>query len=154
MDEQKKNSSKRFLIIYCLAIFVFAVALILIASFSQQRIEREADAIQDRLTSAEVIAADKQTRLDAVMTENSRLNSRIEQLEKANSSLTDKNEQLTADISNHTKHIAASQKLIEIINLKRLNKNAEFRAAKDAFERDGHSAFLSTEELEIYNSLK
>ena len=65
--DQKKT--KRFLVIYCIAIFVFAVSLILIASVSQSRINREAEALQEKLSSVESIAADKNTKLDAAMTE-------------------------------------------------------------------------------------
>ena len=46
MDNPSKKSTKRFLIIYSIAIFLFAVSLILIASFSQMRINREAEQIR------------------------------------------------------------------------------------------------------------
>ena len=79
MDEKKKT--KRFLVIYCIAIFVFAVSLILIASVSQSRINREAEALQEKLANVETIAADKDTKLDAAMTENQRLGNQVKQLE-------------------------------------------------------------------------
>ena len=82
MDEKKKT--KRFLVIYCIAIFVFAVSLILIASVSQSRINREAEALQEKLANVETIAADKNTKLDAAMTENQRLGNQVKQLEEAN----------------------------------------------------------------------
>ena len=49
--EDAKKSSKRFLVIYCLAIFVFAVALILITYISQTRSAEATDALQDKLTN-------------------------------------------------------------------------------------------------------
>ncbi|MBQ7119499.1 MAG: hypothetical protein IJO09_04720 [Oscillospiraceae bacterium] len=76
----EKQSTKKFLIIYCIAIFVFAVALIAIAAFSQRRIERDAAALVEKAENAEDIAADKSTLLDGVMTENKRLTSEIERL--------------------------------------------------------------------------
>ncbi len=153
MDENKK-STKRFLIIYCIAIFVFAVSLILIASISQMRINREADEIQERLTSAELLAADKQTRLDAVMTENSRLNSQIKQLEIQKENLSSENEELQAQKKIDDKRIAAYQKLAEMINYKRLGKRAALRNAITAFEEGGYAECLNVADLKIYNSIK
>ena len=84
---EDKTKTKKFLIVYCIAIFAFSVALILIASVSQAKITREADEIREKLESAEVLAADSKTRLDAVMTENSRLSDKVKLLETENQKL-------------------------------------------------------------------
>ena len=152
--EPNKKETNRFLIIYCIAIFVFAVTLILIASFSQLRITREADEIKERLTSAEILAADKQTRLDAVMTENSRLNQQIKLLETSKETLTAENEKLKEQQTTDAKRIAAYQKLAEMINYKRLNKKSSLRNAITAFEEGGYPDCLNVADREIYNSIK
>lgn len=153
MDDNKK-STKRFLVIYCVAIFVFAVALILIASLSQMRINREADEIQERLTNAEILAADKQTRLDAVMTENSRLNDQIKRLEESKTAITAENETLKTEKTSDAKRIAAYQKLAEMVNFKRLGRKSALKNAITAFEKGGYPACLNVADLEIYNSIK
>ena len=153
MDENKK-STKRFLVIYSIAIFVFAVSLILIASFSQMRINREADAIKEKLTNAEILAADKQTRLDAVMTENSRLNEQIKRLETEKETLKTENETLSTEKNTDVKRIAAYQKLAEIINYKRLGETRVLKSAIEAFEAGKYPECLNVADLEIYNSIK
>lgn len=153
MDENKK-STKRFLVIYSIAIFVFAVALILIASLSQMRINREADEIKARLTNAEILAADKQTRLDAVMTENSRLNEQIKRLQAENDTLKTENGTLTLAKDTDAKRIAAYQKLAEMINYKRLGKTRSLKNAIEAFEAGKYPECLNVADLEIYNSIK
>ena len=45
---EDKTKTKKFLIVYCIAIFAFSVALILIASISQAKITREADEIREK----------------------------------------------------------------------------------------------------------
>ena len=140
MDEKKKT--KRFLVIYCIAIFVFAVSLILIASVSQSRINREAEALQEKLANVETIAADKNTKLDAAMTENQRLGNQVKQLEEANKTL-------TAD-----KKLEATKALCNIINLDRVRKKSDLKSAIESFEAAGFPALLSPEELEIYNDIK
>lgn len=152
--EENKKSTKRFLIIYCIAIFVFAVALILIASISQMRINREADEIQQRLTSAEILAADKQTRLDAVMTENSRLNNQIKQLEIQKENLSSQNDELQAQKKIDDKRIAAYQKLAEMINYKRLGNRTALKNAIKSFEDGGYPECLNVADRKIYNSIK
>ena len=146
MDEAKKKT-KRFLIIYCIAIFVFAVALILIASVSQDRINKRAEELQEKLASVETIAADKNTKLDAAMTENQRLTSQIKQLEEANKTL-------TADKENADKALAATKALCNIINLDRVRNKSELKAAIESFETAGFTAILSPEELAIYEAIK
>lgn len=145
MDEKKKT--KRFLVIYCIAIFVFAVSLILIASVSQDRINREAEALQEKLANVETIAADKNTKLDAAMTENQRLVNQIKQLEEANKLLTSDKE--TAD-----KALAASRALCNIVNLDRVRNKSELKKAIESFEAAGYPEILSPEELAIYNAIK
>ena len=145
MDEKKKT--KRFLVIYCIAIFVFAVSLILIASVSQSRINREAEALQEKLSSVESIAADKNTKLDAAMTENQRLGNQIKQLEETNKTL-------TADKESADKTLAATKALCNIINLDRVRKKSELKSAIESFEAAGYAELLSPEELEIYNDIK
>ncbi len=142
MDKTKKS-----LIIYCVAIFTCAVALILLASFSQARITREADEIKNKLESAESLAADSKTRLDAVMTENSRLSDKI-------SSLTSENEELKTYKETAEKRIVASAKLNEILNLKLTKKTKALKTAITAFEESGYFSFLSAENQKIYNSIK
>ena len=138
--ENEKKSTKRFLVIYCLAIFAFAVSLILIASVSQARITREADAIQEQLESAETLAADSKTRLDAVMTENSRLKTTIEKL--------------TLATETNTQELEASRKLTELLNLKLSANGSKFRAALNAFKEGNFEQFLSEADKQIYNSIK
>ncbi len=145
MDEKKKT--KRFLVIYCIAIFVFAVSLILIASVSQSRINREAEALQEKLANVETIAADKNTKLDAAMTENQRLGNQVKQLEEANKTL-------TADKESADKKLEATKALCNIINLDRVRKKSDLKSAIESFEAAGFPALLSPEELEIYNDIK
>ncbi len=145
MDEKKKT--KRFLVIYCIAIFVFAVSLILIASVSQSRINREAEALQEKLANVETIAADKNTKLDAAMTENQRLGNQVKQLEEANKTL-------TADKESADKKLEATKALCNIINLDRVRKKSDLKSAIKSFEAAGFPALLSPEELEIYNDIK
>ena len=145
MDEKKKT--KRFLVIYCIAIFVFAVSLILIASVSQDRINREAEALQEKLANVETIAADKNTKLDAAMTENQRLVNQIKQLEEANKTLTE-------DKESKDKALAASRALCNIVNLDRVRNKSELKKAIESFESAGYPEILSPEELAIYNAIK
>ena len=145
MDEKKKT--KRFLVIYCIAIFVFAVSLILIASVSQSRINREAEALQEKLANVETIAADKNTKIDAAMTENQRLGNQVKQLEEANKTL-------TADKESADKKLEATKALCNIINLDRVRKKSDLKSAIESFEAAGFPALLSPEELEIYNDIK
>ena len=147
MNEESNKKTRRFLVIYCIAIFIFAVSLILIASLSQARINREAAEIQEKLANAEILAADKNTRLDAAMTENQRLTTRNKALEDSNASLTEKN----AELENTTN---AYKKFSEILNFARLRKNTSLKNAISAFEEAGYSAYLTPEYLEIYNSIK
>lgn len=143
----EKNATKRFLVIYCIAIFIFAVAIILIASLSQARINREADAIAEKLNSAETLAADKQTRLDAVMTENARLTNE-------NKTLSDSNEKLTEQKKTDDKRIAAYQKLALMINYKRMGDKAALQKAISDFEKGGYAECLNVSDREIYNSIR
>ncbi|MBR5542814.1 MAG: hypothetical protein IKU65_01795 [Oscillospiraceae bacterium] len=146
MDENKK-SSKRFLVIYCIAIFAFAVALILIASASQARITREADAIRQKLTDAEIIAADSKTRLDAVMTENSRLKTQLD-------TLTIEVEALKTEKEENANKLTASQKLSELLGHKLRGRTKSFKTALSAFKTAGYEKYLSPEDLKLYNSIK
>ena len=138
--ENENKSTKRFLIIYCLAIFAFAVSLILIASVSQARITREADAIQEQLESAETLAADSKTRLDAVMTENSRLKATIETL--------------SLDSKTKEQELEAARKLTEILSLKLSGKGSKYRSALNDFKDANFEEFLSEADKQIYNSIK
>ena len=146
MDESKK-STRRFLVIYCIAIFLFAVALILIASLSQMRINREAEAIQERLNSAEILAADKNTKLDAAMTENQRLTNQIKALEAEKETLSAQNE-------TSAKSLEAYKAFVNIMNLDRTNKKKALKTAIEAFETAEYPALLSPEELKIYEAIK
>ena len=153
MSEQNKNS-KRFLIIYCIAIFVFAVSLILIASFSQQRIERDAAALITKAEVAENLAADKGTLLDGAMTENTLLKEQINALQSEKTALSSEKESLLSQKTELEKKLLASQKLTEIVNLVRLrNKGAANNAIK-SFEEAGLHLVLSPAEIEIYYSVK
>ncbi len=147
MNDTQKKSTKKFLVIYCIAIFTCAVALILLASFSHSRITREADEIKGRLESAEILAADSKTRLDAVMTENSRLSDKI-------TSLTAEKDELLAYKETAEKRIAAATKLNEILNLKLTKKTKALNAAIKSFNESGYFAHLSAENQKIYNSIK
>lgn len=145
--EESNKGTRRFLIIYCLAIFVFAVALILIASFSQMRANREAAEIQERLNSAEILAADKNTRLDAAMTENQRLSNQIKTLETQNATLTAQNAELS-------KKLTAYQEFAEIVRLDSARKKNQLKIAIIDFETAGYPELLSAEDLKTYNSIK
>ena len=146
MNESQKNT-KRSLVIYCISIFACAVALILLASFSQARITREADAIKDKLASAENLVADSKTRLDAVMTENTRLADKV-------NSLTTENEELKTYKENYDKHLEAEKKLSEMLLYKLRNKTTSFKNALKAFEEAGYPEHLSENSTTIYNSIK
>lgn len=139
--EQKKT--KKFLIIYSIAIFVFAVSLILVASFSQQRNERNAQA----LIKAENRAADKATLLDGAMTENTRL-------KKENDDLTKKNAELTNNVAGLERRSNALLALVKIVNYAKLNDTLAKQTAITAFEENGYPGILTQEELAIYNSVK
>ncbi len=132
----EKEKSKRFLIVYCIAIFVFAVSLILLAAYSQKRSEHEAD----RLLSAETSATDSKMRLDAVMTENARLKNEVLELTEAKEKA--------------EKSLVASQKLSQILEYKLKRKNTAFRTAISAFETEGYYEYLSENDKKLYNSIK
>lgn len=132
----EKEKSKRFLVVYCIAIFVFAVSLILLAAYSQARSEREAD----RLLSAETSATDSKMRLDAVMTENARLKSEVEELTEAKEET--------------EKSLVATQKLSELLSYKLEKKNTSFKTALSAFEAEGHYEYLSENDKKLYNYIK
>lgn len=140
---EKEKSSKRFLVIYCIAIVAFAVALIGLAAYSQVRSEREAD----RLLTAETSAIDSKTRLDAVMTENARLKNEIEELTKTNAELI---EAKTLDEN----RIAASQKLSELLGYKIRKKNSSFKTALADFKAAGYYEYLSENDKKLYDSIK
>lgn len=145
MDDKKKT--KRFLVIYCIAIFVFAVSLILIASVSQSRINRQAEEYQAMVTSFESIAADKNTKLDAAMTEIQRLNSALKQLY-------DENKVLTANKEASDKALEATKALCNILNLNRTGSKSKLKTAIESFEAAGYPELLSSNELEIYEAIK
>ena len=145
MNETQKKS-KKFLIIYCIAIFTCAVTLILLASLSQERLAREADEIKGKLESAELLATNNKTRLDAVMTENTRLNERL-------SALTEENKTLTEYRDTAEKRIAALTMFNEILHLKLEGKRAAFNTAVNTFNESGYFAYLSAENQKIFNSL-
>jgi len=142
MNESQKNTKKS-LIIYCISIFVAAVAIILLASLSQARITREADAIKDRLESAETLAASSKTRLDAVMTENTRLTDKL-------NSLTSENDELKAYKENSEKHLEAEKRLTQLLALKLQKKSKSLKTAKKAFADEGLEEFLSPDSLTVY----
>ena len=135
-----KKSTRKFLIIYCIAIFVFAVSLILIVSFSQQRIERDAAALQSK-------AADKATLLDGAMTENARLKKQIEDLTTSNS-------HLTTQVAGLERRSNALLALSKIVNYARLGDDPAKQSAITAFEENGYPGILTPEEQAIYNSVK
>ena len=149
MDENntQKKTSRRFLIIYCVAIFAFAATLILFSSLSHARLEREADEIKNKLSSTETLAEGAQSQLRAVMAENEKLSDKVAELEKENTALSETKASLE-------KKLTASQKLSELLNLKRTAKNSVFKKSLAAFESDGYPALLSPEDLKIYNSIK
>ena len=142
-----KTRTKKFLAIYCLAIFVFAVALILIAAFSQQRIERDAAALVAKAEIAETRAADKATLLDGAMTENARLKT-------LNTKLTTKNNELTTQVAGLERKMSALAALTKIVNYARTGDTLSKQTAITAFEENGYSGILTPEELAIYNSVK
>lgn len=177
-----KESTKKFLIIYCIAIFVFAVALISIAAFAQKRIERDAAALVAKAENAEDLAADKATLLDGVMTENTRLTAEIERLtdlaadkstllnnateeseklkaenevlKAENAKLTETNTALSASFSTVEQQHRASIALTEIVNYRRTGEKNARKEAVEAFEANGYYELLTPEEQEIYNSVK
>ncbi len=144
MNESQKNT-KRSLVIYCISIFACAVALILLASFSQARITREADAIKDKLASAENLVADSKTRLDAVMTENTRLTEKV-------NSLSTENEDLKTYKEKAAKHLEAEKRLNHLLALKLQKKTNSLKNAKKAFVEGGYIDFLSPDSLTVYNN--
>ncbi len=135
-----KKSTKKFLIIYCIAIFVFAVSLILIVSFSQQRIERDAAALQSK-------AADKATLLDGAMTENARLTKQVETLTAANNNL-------TTQVAGLERRLNALAALNKIVNYARIGDDLSKQTAITAFEEKAYPGILTPDEQAIYNSVK
>lgn len=143
---EKPENTKRFLVIYCIAICACAIGLILIASFSQARITREADAIREKLVSAEALATESSTRLDAVMVENSRLTGRITELETENAELKKFKEEFEIKLT-------AEQKLTELLNLLRAKKYTSYRTALKSFKEAGYAEQLSEESSKIFNNI-
>lgn len=87
--EQKKNS-KRFLLIYSIALFVFAGILIGLSYLSQARVSADTNKIREELeelTEKTEVSVGVQTRLEQVSAKN-------DDLEKANQALTDENNTL------------------------------------------------------------
>lgn len=147
MEDNAKKSSKRFLVIYCLAIFVFAVALILITYISQTRSAEATDALQNKLTDAQQQALTTQTSLDQLLVE-------FESLKTTNAELTAENETLTAEKIDIEAKLAASQKLTSLVDMKYNAKKSEFETALNEFELGGYPALLAPDDLELYNSIK
>lgn len=143
---EKPENTKRFLVIYCIAICVCAVGLILIASISQARITREADEIREKLVSAENLAAENSTRLDAVMMENSRLTDKVGQLETENEELKKFKDEF--DIK-----LTAEKKLNELLNLQLAKKHTAFRTALKSFKEAGYAEHLSEESSKIFENI-
>ena len=152
--EDAKKSSKRFLIIYCLAIFVFAVALILITYISQSRSAAATDALQNKLTNAEQQALTTQTSLDQVLLEYESIKTSNNELTSQNAALTTEKETLSAEKIDLEAKLAASQKLTSLLNTKYNASKAEFETALNEFELGGYPALLAPDDLELYNSLK
>ncbi len=155
MDENNtQNKSRRFLVIYCIAIFAFATALILLSSLSHARLLREADEIKDKLSSTETLAEGAQSQLRAVMTEKEALSDKIAALESEKAALNEQVASMTAEKDELSKKLSASQSLSQLINLKRVGKKTELKKALTTFASNGYPALLSAEELKIYNSIK
>ena len=142
MNETQKKTTKA-LIVYCICIFVAAVALILLAWFMQNRSENEVNA---RIQSAETKAIATSTQLDAVRTENTRLKESV-------TALTTENETLKTSTANLTKQLEAEKKLSELLSLKVQKKSKSLKEAKALFEEAGYVDFLSAESLTTYNSI-
>lgn len=138
MNESQKKTKKA-LIIYCICIFACAVALILLAWFMQERSENEIQSAESKvLTTA--------AQLDAVRTENTRLNETLISVSAENKSLKASNENLT-------KQLEAEKKLSELLTLKVQKKSVSLKEAKQLFEEAGYADFLSAESLEVYNTI-
>ncbi len=144
MDNEKTKSTKRFLIIYSTAIFIFAIALILFASFSQARITKEAEDTEKKIKDVNLAAT---TKIDE-------LNRKNFTLEEENKSLLTQNEELKTQQDIATKKLLASQALVKILNAKRIGDEIKFNTELKAFEVAGYVAYISPEELEIYTVLK
>lgn len=156
-----KKSTKKFLIIYCIAIFVFAVALILIAALSQQRIERDAAALAAKAENAEDLAAaesnrnaDLSTLLDGAMTEITRLKNDITTLTSEKNELSNSYNSLTTQIAGLEQKQKASEALAKIVNYVRVGDDLSKQTAITAFEESGFPAILTPDEKAIYNSVK
>ncbi len=144
MSNEKTKSTKRFLIIYSIAIFIFAIALILFASFSQARIAKDEAATEKKFKDVELAAT---TKIDE-------LNRKTFTLEEENKTLLAENTTLKTESEATKKKLAASQALVRILNARSVGDDIKFRAELKAFETAGYVAYISPEEIEIYTALK
>jgi len=80
MEQEKKTPkkrSKRFLVGYSIALFLFASVLILFSYLSQARVSREADLVRQELTKKTEVAAGFESRLQQVSETNAKLEENV-----------------------------------------------------------------------------
>ncbi len=148
MDENKKpTNNKRFLAIYCVAIFLFASVLIVFSAISNAKLSREADAIT-------ILHEEATTRLDAVIAENTKLSEQIKELEIKGATLTTEKTALADENAKLKESLKASQELCSLLDTKRTKTKSQFNKALKLFEAAGYPTLLSEAELKIYNSIK
>ena len=135
--EESRKSTKKFLIIYSIAIFIFAVAMILIAAFSYDKVNAYAQNIRDQAEAENSVV---ESNLQAVTLENQKLNTKISEIEASK-----------ADVETE---LAASRELTKIVNYKRLEKTKELYEAIGAFNAKEYYKHLSPEDKALFDLIK
>lgn len=87
--QKQAHKSKRFLIVYCIALFVFAGVLILFSYLSQLRVAQEADQVKQELSQKAEVAAGFENRLEQVSSQNEALESSVSALKEELAALKD-----------------------------------------------------------------
>ena len=87
--QKKAYKSKRFLIVYCIALFLFAGVLILFSYLSQLRVAQEADQVKQELSQKAEVAAGFENRLEQVSSQNEALESSVSALKEELAALKD-----------------------------------------------------------------
>lgn len=95
-NNNKNEKSKNFLVLYSIALFVFAAILITLSYLSQARVANEADKIKKELSNKTQIASGFEDRLEQVNKKNADLETANMDLKKQIEDLTKKVSDLTA----------------------------------------------------------
>ncbi|MBQ3055703.1 MAG: hypothetical protein IJC88_06325 [Oscillospiraceae bacterium] len=118
MEQEKKapkKRSKRFLVGYSIALFLFASVLILFSYLSQARVSREADLVRQELTKKTEVAAGFESRLQQVTETNEALTEKNEALTANNASLQSKVDSLNTELASAKKALSTTTYAYEIL---------------------------------------